>query len=66
MSYEWAEVAVATVLLDDDAGKWFLYYRDSSHSGYAVKVALARARERLHQDDPTAVLSIDPPVDVCT
>jgi hypothetical protein len=42
--YRWPGVAVASVLLDEEAEQWFLYYRGVPGDRYGVKVARLRRR----------------------
>ena len=53
-TYTWRSAGPSTVLLDDEAGRWFLYYRTST--GYGVRVALTRAAD----ETPSP-----PPADLC-
>jgi hypothetical protein len=53
-TYHWPDVASATVLLDQERGRWLLYYRDVSHRAYHVKAAHARTHARTQSDPATA------------
>jgi hypothetical protein len=41
--YEWESFVPKSVLLDDDTGRWLLYYRNAEHDRYGVMVASVRS-----------------------
>lgn len=43
-TYDWADVSVGTVLLDEENQRWLLYYRNAAHDAYGVKVAPLQKR----------------------
>ena len=40
-TYQWPDVAQATVLLDSETNTWFMYYRNADQTRYGAKTAPA-------------------------